>query len=175
MVHAGCTVRGNGRRATGGKGNEGGSGGEGRTREREKRGMRARRIRYLSRRCCVQVNKLTRRRASAIFFPINLNLLLTLFPCFFPALFPRPVRPFPPHVHLSLPRLCDSLFPAAIFRSLRPSLSSPSTRPLSYSFLISRSRPSSFLRSFPVSLFLPVSIYIYLPFSLSRVSAASSG
>lgn len=42
---------------------------------------RERRIRYLSRRCCVQVNKLTRRRASAIFFPIKLNLLLTLFPC----------------------------------------------------------------------------------------------
>ena len=42
----------------------------------------------------MQVNKLTRRRASAIFFPINLNLLLTLLP-FVPSFFSRARLPFP--------------------------------------------------------------------------------
>lgn len=164
MVHAGCTVRGNGRRATGGKGTRESKGERG-VRARERRGMRARRIRYLSRRCCVQVNKLTRRRASAIFFPINLNLLLTLFPCFFPTLFPRPIRPFLLRFTSPSRAMRDSLFPAAIFRPFHPSLSSPSTRPLSYSFLISRSRPPSFPRSFSLFLFLPFPLY--LPISLS--------
>lgn len=41
----------------------------------------------------MQVNKLTRRRASAIFFPINLNLLLTLLP-FVPSCLSRARLPF---------------------------------------------------------------------------------
>lgn len=96
------------------------------TRERRERG-RAREnpacIRYLSRRCCVQVNKLTRRRASAIFFPINLNLLLTLFP------YPSYPPPSPAH---------DSLFPPLSARSLHLFVSTIDVLVESYSFLISR-------------------------------------
>lgn len=91
----------------------------GRTRERESPAY----IRYLSRRCCVQVNKLTRRRASAIFFPINLNLLLTLFP--------YPLYPPPSPAH-------DSLFPPLSARSLRLFVSTIDVLVVSYSFLISR-------------------------------------
>lgn len=97
-------------------------------------------IRYLSRRCCVQVNKLTRRRASAIFFPINLNLLLTLFPYpTYPKRAPRlRLSPF------TSPLAHDSPFSAAISFSLSPSFSSPlclyqhrRVPSLFYSFLIS--------------------------------------
>lgn len=100
-------------------------------------------IRYLSRRCCVQVNKLTRRRASAIFFPINLNLLLTLFP--YPS-YPSYLLPLPrttPFSRRYLPR------------SLRLFVSTIDVLVESYSFLISR-RFSVFLRAFApfLSLFL---------------------
>lgn len=103
---------------------------------REGKEENGRRIRYLSRRCCVQVNKLTRRRASAIFFPINLNLLLTLFPCSLACPFPRPpplrfshLHPLAPSCLLSaVSALYDSLFPSpAPPRSLRASLSLVST------------------------------------------------
>lgn len=115
-------------------------------------------IRYLSRRCCVQVNKLTRRRASAIFFPINLNLLLTLFP--YPT-YPGPhgSPPLPsPLPSLSLPPLPssplaqDSLFPPRFTRSPPSPLCLYHRRvpSLFYSFLISSPflRPFAFLLSF---------------------------
>lgn len=64
-------------------------------------------IRYLSRRCCVQVNKLTRRRASAIFFPINLNLLLILFS--YPTYPESPTAGSPPALAFPLPPLARTI------------------------------------------------------------------
>lgn len=99
----------------------------------------------------MQVNKLTRRRASAIFFPINLNLLLTLFP------YPSYPPPFVP-AH-------DSLFPPLFARSLRLFVSTIDVLVESYSFLISRrfsvpSLPFSLSLSFPLS---SVSVVAFLP------------
>lgn len=112
---------------------------------REGKEESGRRIRYLSRRCCVQVNKLTRRRASAIFFPINLNLLLTLFPCSLACPFSRsplsgslastPSRPFVPAIR----RFCTIRFPfpvPCLPLSSRVFVFSIDMLALSYSFLI---------------------------------------
>lgn len=100
-------------------------------------------IRYLSRRCCVQVNKLTRRRASAIFFPINLNLLLILFS--YPTYPESPTAGSPPALAFPLPPLARTI-PLSLCRRDLPLSFPPSplclyhrrVASLFYSFLISR-------------------------------------
>lgn len=114
--------------------------------EREKeRGRNPACIRYLSRRCCVQVNKLTRRRASAIFFPINLNLLLTLLP-FAPFPFPPTSLLIPgttPFSRRYLPA------PLRLFVSTIDVLSSFLRAPLLLSFSLSSSFLPPSVAAFP--------------------------
>lgn len=140
---------------------------------REGKEESGRRIRYLSRRCCVQVNKLTRRRASAIFFPINLNLLLTLFPCSLACPFPRspfsgsPASTLPP-LRACYPSFLRYTIPFSrplVFRSLRASLSLVSTCSRSVVFLLNLSRRFS----------VPFVLSFFYMQSPGRVSAASAG